>query len=182
MTYLYEIPLKISTIRTYLSGVKSTHILNGSGIPSMEECPRLQMALRAIEMASDAPKPKLPITLAILKNVKCVMSDDYNNEFMWAAMTLGMFGLLRAAEFTVTHVSGFHPDINMTSSYVLFSQYDSGSNFMTIHLKRTKTCRNTSGVNIIIGCTEMDVSALCAMKLFLNDRLLFESGGTIVSL
>ena len=53
-----------------------------------------------------------------------------------------MFGLLRAAEFTVTDVSGFHPDINMTLSDVSFSHDDSSSNFMTIHLKRTKTCRN----------------------------------------
>ena len=61
-----------------------------------------------------------------------------------------MFGLLRAAEFTVTDVFGFHPDINMKVSDVLSNHADSGSNFMTIHLKRTKTCRNTNGVNIII--------------------------------
>ena len=72
VAHLYECKLKISTVKTYLSGVRSLHILQGFSSP-LDNCPRLQMALRAVERVSTAPVQKLPITVDMLKSVRRIM-------------------------------------------------------------------------------------------------------------
>jgi hypothetical protein len=173
VTYLHDQKLKYSTIKTYLSALRSMHVLQGFPNP-LENCHRLQMALRSIQQASDAPIQKLPITVQLLCNIRDVMGIHYNDKLMWAAMTLGLFGLLRAAEFTVTSSSGFNSQIHMTLSDIKL-ELSSQCKYMIVHIKRSKTCKHSSGVNVKIGCTETKVCALCAMVDFLACRTLFDS-------
>ena len=61
------------------------------------------------------------------------MGTHYNDKLMWGAMTLGLFGLLRAAEFTVTRPSGFDSQVHMTLSDIKL-ELNGPSKHMVVHL------------------------------------------------
>ena len=71
VAYLHEQNLKHSTIKTYLSALRSMHVLQSFDNP-LHNCHRLQMALRAIQHMSQAPVQKLPITVQLLDNIRHV--------------------------------------------------------------------------------------------------------------
>ena len=92
-----------STIRVYLSAVRSLHIQNGLEDP-LVGCLRIPLVLRGLRRLKSSNRPqKIPITPLVLCSIKSQLNlDNYDDSMFWAACCMAFFGFLRAAELTVS--------------------------------------------------------------------------------
>lgn len=106
--------IKASSIKVYLSGVRSLHIEQGYNNP-LENCFCLERVLRGIKRCQGTgTRQRLPITISILRKLYQILNfNDYTDALFWAACLTGFFGFLRCGEFT-TKTSHF--DINTSLS------------------------------------------------------------------
>ena len=165
VAWLHTKGQKSSTTRVYLAAVRMFHITSGQTY-LLENNPRIQLAIRAIEIGQLPLKQKLPITLSILSELYIVVYDklyDYNVLLIWTAMTLGHFGCLRSGEFTIANV--FDSDRHLCRNDVNF-YYELPNPYMVVRLKVSKADLKNQGVFITIGCTKQDICAYCSMLKF----------------
>ena len=93
-----------STVRIYLSAVRSLHVMQGYSDP-LFGCRRIPLVIKRLRRLKpdSTRKPKMPITPAILLTIKSYLNLSLHDDLMLcAACCTAFFGLLRAAEFT-TH-------------------------------------------------------------------------------
>ena len=169
VAYLHKEGLKASSVKVYIAAVRALHIEAGYGNP-MEGYLRLQRAIRALEINSDPPKQKLPITIQIMNQLYDVVGNDYNSRVTWAAMSLGYFGCLRAAEFCVTQ-HRFDPRVNLTMADLAINATQ-GINEIhaSFRIKRSKTDKSNKGFQLYIACTRKNVCGYCAVIQMLQAR------------
>jgi hypothetical protein len=88
-----------SSMKTYLYGVRHAHVVAGRKNP-IADCPALESALRAIKRKRGAQKrPRLPVTVSLLAAIKEFLDlTNHDHRVVWAALVLGVFGLLRLGE------------------------------------------------------------------------------------
>ena len=170
VAYLNCNGFKLSSIRVYLSAIRSLHLCGGFQNP-FEGSVRLKMALRSIAIIGGAPKQKLPITIEMLQKIFPLLDGSPNSKLLWAAMTLGHFGLLRASEFTVPSQGGFDPKLHLQKGDIEFTTLDNGQECMRVFIKTSKTDKFRNGVNLYLGCSQFTVCALCAMKDYLGPNI-----------
>ena len=129
--------LNHSSIKVYLSTVRSLHIDNGLPEPLIN-CLQLQRLLRGIKRVQGPSPPKrLPVTSDLLKVIQQSLDLKSQDHIMlWAVCCLDFFGFLRAGEFTTN--SSFDPSIHLTLSDV---QADSlvDPTCYRVHIKCSKT-------------------------------------------
>ena len=99
-----------STIKVYLSAVRSLHIEQGFADP-LVECLRLRRVLWGIKRTQgDTSSLRLPVTNDILMVIFHALDLSLPDHGMfWAACNLAYFGFLRSAEFTVPSSPAFRP-------------------------------------------------------------------------
>ena len=161
--------LRLSSIKVYLAAVRSLHITEGHCNP-LEGCLRLDLALRAIGITNGPSKQKLPMTQSILQKIRNRLDNSYNSKLIWAAMTLGHFGLLRASEFSVPDNQPFNVSMHLTMDAVAFERLTDKTGVLRVKIKRSKTDKYNRGIDIYIGCSGDIVCAYCAMVDFLECR------------
>lgn len=159
-----------SSIKVYLSGVRALHIEQGFADP-LVNCLRLQRVIRGIKRSQGSPSSnRLPITdslmLVIWKSLDLHLADHC---MFWAACTLGYFGFLRAAEFTVPNLAGFSPVIHLTVQDIAVDAISSPS-CMRVKIKASKTDPFRKGSDIHIGLGSYPLCAIHAMMAYLSLR------------
>lgn len=129
--------LNHSSIKVYLSAVRSLHIDNGLSDP-LVKCLQLQRLLRGIKRVQGSHSPtRFPITMELIRVVHRAFDvTNQDHVMLWAACCLGLFGFLRAGEFTVN--SAFNPAIHMTVSDIQSDSLVNPSCFK-VHIKCSKT-------------------------------------------
>jgi hypothetical protein len=162
----------------YLFAIRHFHIVNNYSNPLLDNA-RLQLVLKAVQRKCVKSPDKLPITYDLLKRMYVVLTDNHDHKLMWAAMTLGFFGLLRAAEFTVPTQSQFNPNIHLTMSDISLRTTDNGTSFMSVNIKMSKTDKMCKGFIVHIGCSKDTVCAVCAMKSYIACKCSRMSLGTM---
>ena len=138
-----------SSIKVYLSAVRSLHIDNGLPDPLIN-CLQLQRLLRGIKRVQGSSTSKrLPITVDLLKAIQRSLDlNSWDHVMLWAACCLGFFGFLRAGEFTTN--STFDPSIHLTVGDVQADSLVDPTCFR-VHIKCSKTDPFRVGCDIYVG-------------------------------
>jgi len=117
--------LRHSTVKAYLSAVRHLQVSQGLGDPQMSSMPRLELVVRGLkrEQAGAPSKPRLPITPAILRQIRHCWKDsqEWDKVMVWAAMCLCFFGFLRSGEVVVPDDSTFLT--HLSTCHLLTSQW-----------------------------------------------------------
>ncbi len=88
-----------STMKNYLTAVRHAHVVSGRKNP-LTDTPALEAAIRAVKRKRGGPKkPRLPVTVSLLSAIReFVDLESHDHRVVWAALVLGVFGLLRLGE------------------------------------------------------------------------------------
>lgn len=168
-TFLAE-SIQHASIKVYLSAVRSLHIEQGFADPLLN-CLRLQRVVRGIKRAQGAPTAKrLPITDSIMMVI--FNSLDINvpdHRMFWAACTLGYFGFLRSAEFTVPNLASFSPAIHLDVKDLAVDSTSAPSS-VRVRIKASKTDPFRKGCFIHIGLGSAPLCAVQALLAYLSFR------------
>ena len=105
VAFLFEDGFKGTSIRVYLSAIRSLHIYGGFSYPA--NMTRLQLALKGAVRNTAPPDRKLPITYDVLVKMLFALRGRFDAKLFRAVMTLAFFGCFRASEFCVADGSTF---------------------------------------------------------------------------
>ena len=152
-------------LKVYLTGIKHHHQLARMPDPVATSI-RLPLVLRGIRRRELRlhPKPRLPITINIIGQMKSVLRErlDLSTDdcqVYWAAFTTAFFGFLRCSEFTTPSVSNC--DKNQT---LVHSDLTTDSNGYRLHINAAKMDPFCLGVNLFLRRTHHSVCPVKALK------------------
>lgn len=114
--------LKHSSIKVYLSAVRSFHIELGFSDP-LVSCFRLQRVVRGIKRIQGVSvTPRLPVTKDTMMVIyRSLHFQVYDHVMLWSACCMAYFGFLRSSEFTTPN--SFNPSIHLTLRDVAFNSH-----------------------------------------------------------
>ena len=164
-TYLAD-SLRHSSIKVYLSAVRSLHVDQGFPDP-LENCLRLQRVVRGIKRSQGAlsSRPRLPVSSNILCIIYSALNlNSFDNVMVWAACLLVYFGFLRSAEFTVPSLSAYNASVHLSVSDVSVDVPHDPS-CLQVLIKASKTYPFRKGCNILIG---LGSPPLCAVQAVIS--------------
>lgn len=143
----------ISTIRVYLSGLRSWCIDQGLPLPEIYT-PSLSQALRSLDRQHIPNQPK-PILFNHLLAIMADVPFNKTNLMSLGAMFLAYFACLRPSEYLSTKGVGQFP----ARSDVTFTHDFSALDYT---VRRSKT--NPKGFIVHVGCSNSPVCAVCIIK------------------
>ena len=134
---------------------------------------RLQLVLRGIKRShGDNIRVRLPITIHHLQFFRMLLgitnTQSFDSLMIWAAMTLAFFGFLRLGELTCN--CKFNLNIHLTRDSILFAPRSGTKDpeFMTVHIKESKTDPFRLGHTITVGATNSDICPVKALQNYLS--------------
>ena len=137
----------------------------------MDLLPQLHYVIRWFsQMQPENSHPRhLPITVDILGALFRVWSSvhpQYNTTMLWAACTLGFFGLLQSGEFTSVP-GGTHPPLSPSDVKV-----DSHQNlsYLAVAIRASKTDPFGRGCMLYIGRSQSRICPITAVLAYLSIR------------
>ena len=169
--------LKYRTIKAYLSGIRCLQIQMSMGNPfASGRFPRLEYVLTGIKrvesQSTSPPRPRLPITVTILHQLKRVWissTPNPDNIMLWAAACTGFFDFLRTGEFTVSSTRDYDSGVHLNWSDLAIDDHRSPS-LIRLHIKQSKTDPFRQGVEIFLGKTNSAVCPVQAMVQYIGVR------------
>ena len=176
VAHLASLKLSHSTIKVYLSGVRSLHVAQGHH-DSFNKCltPRLHQVIKGIRKDNaiiHTPRIRRPITIEIMKGIKEVLLQnphDYNNIMMWAACCLAFFGFLRSSEFTTPTSTEFDPDSHLSAKDLAMDNKLT-PRLIRVKIKQSKTDPFRQGVTLFLGKTGSPICPVDAILPYLAVR------------
>ena len=159
-----------STIKVYLSGVRALHVEEGFADP-LKKTLRLHRVLRGIKRShGSSTSTRLPITDNIMMVIRQSLNMACADHCMfWAACTLGYFGFLRSAEFTVPNMASFSASLHLTVQDIAVDGVSAPS-CMRVRIKASKTDPFRKRAEIHIGWGVYPLCAVEAMMAYLMQR------------
>ena len=100
--------------------------------------------MRGIKRSQGSPAARrLPVTDSILSLVHQALDlSSFDHCMFWAACTLGYFGFLRSAEFTVPNLASFSPELHLSVADISVDSRLSPSGMRTSGLKHQRPTRS----------------------------------------
>ena len=182
VAFLYQEGLKGTSIKVYLSAVRSLHVFSNLAPPVYNE--KLLLALKGAVRLSRPPDRKLPITYQILKEIFPFLEFRHNALLLKAVMSMSFFGCFRSGELCLPDGICFNPMIHLTYDCITL---DPVTRTVNVLLRSSKTDVLDQGVNIKVGCAKTRLSAYTLMSAFLEahpcpyaDSLLFVDANQII--
>ena len=163
--------MQYSTIKVYLSAVRSLHVDQGFSDP-LVNCLRLQRVLRGIKRTQgDSSSQRLPITdeimAVIFKALDVTMADHC---MFWAACCLAYFGFLRSAEFTVPQFWPVYSPSTHLGVADIAVDASSLPSCLRIRIKASKTDPFRKGCFVHIGRGSFPLCAVQSLLAYLTLR------------
>ena len=161
-----------SSIRTYMSAIRSMHVMKGLGDPFVGRL-KLEQFLKGVRRLNSRPKDsRLPITPFVLKRIRAVVDLDplnFNNAMFWAACCLGFFAFLRSGEFTVPSAQAFNSAVHLTAQDISVDDLEKPS-CLVVAIKASKTDQSRVGVSLCVGKTGDLLCPVAAVLAYLVRR------------
>lgn len=176
-------PVTLGTCKVYLSAVVSRHTELGFDHPLENAPPMLSRIMAGIKRMSAQPsRPKLPITTALLEEMRPHLNLQHRSDILlWAMMWTATTGLLRISEFATRgdndtsrvltlqqltlHDQGQRP-YNLTDAVYA----DEESQYGILRLTASKTDPFRAGVDIVLSAATT-LRALLAYGTLLHSDL-----------
>ena len=176
ITSLAQADLAHTTIKAYLSAIRSLHIQSGlSHTFRTQLTPRVEMILRGIkreQCKKQTPKTRLPITIQIMYKLRQLLQEnpqDYHNLMMWAACCLAFFGFLRCSEFTTPGREEYDPQVHLQYEDIAVDCRNNPRMLM-VRIKQSKTDPFRQGVILWLGKTDCAVCPITGILPYLAIR------------
>ena len=159
-----------SSIKVYLSAVRSLHIEQGFPDPLLN-CLRLRQVMRGIKCSQGSSEAhRLPVTDSIMLIIWQSLDVSSHDDCMfWAACTLGYFGFLHSAEFTVPNLASFTLAIHLSVADLAVDS-SSSPTCLRVRIKASKTDPFRKGALVHIGRGKAPLCAILAMLAYLSMR------------
>ena len=160
--------LQHGTILSYLYGVWVLHINMGLSDP-LKGILQLHKCLQAIHIQSKPASRKLAFMYKLLTLVHPLHRFPMQ-QVLWATLTMAHFSFLWMAKFTVDHES-FNSTWHLCVQDVTPSLTTQAEiQYITVHLKVSKTDPFGQGINVIIGCLGTQVCSACATWVLIQSH------------
>ena len=164
MAWLALRPVRYSTIRTYLYGVRSLCVDFGAGDP-LKGNHRIHRVLRGIKRdqgANSGLPPKLPVTFDLLRRIRSVVDpNSAADRLHFAAIATAVSGLFRIGELTVTRMKSADEQRRLRLSNLGWK-----GAYFDVTLLASKTDPFREGVTVHV----LHPIAVRAMALYLTQR------------
>jgi hypothetical protein len=114
---------KPSTIKGYLSGVRSMHVCSGLSWTTLKDRHLVQQVLQGLRrcMGSE-PSRKLPITPDLLLAIYRVLEPTVEDQAWWAAVLTAFFLMLRKDNVSIAKEEAFNPRTALLKSDLLLPE------------------------------------------------------------
>jgi hypothetical protein len=150
--------IKASSIKVYLSGVRSLHIEQGFKNPS-ENCVHLERLLHGVKRLQGT---KQPITIAIFRKLyKIINLNNFSDALFWAACLTGFLFKF------MTNSSHFHVNTNLSSNNIKVNKRISPT-VVLINMKALKTDQFRHGHVLRIRVSGNNTCAVRALMNYLH--------------
>lgn len=162
-----------STVRTYLSGVRHLHIVQGHTSP-LSDTPKLDLVLAGIKRLHRTPKPiRLPITplilQKILEGIELLEEPPYTKAMLHAACRVGFFGFMRSGEITVVSATAYDPDKHLSVRDVSVNDH-SNPQLICVFLRHSKTDQFHRGSSVYLARIDSPLCPVTSLLQFLVIR------------
>ena len=171
IAWLLKRNLSTSTLQTYISGIKTLHLVNGVTPPTIRT-PALQHIITGkqnqemIEKREGIKKTRLPMTQSTMKLLKKELLSspltDLDKACHWATATIALAGGFRISELLCPSPNTFDPNFSLLASDVKLVE-EGTSRCLQITLKRGKT--NNSHLATVVDIFESK-SCICPIRAF----------------
>ncbi len=175
VAYLARQGLAPTKIKVYLSALRHAHIARDISVPQQSSMPKLKLVQQGItrthgfKATNDKRLPITPAHLRLLRTHWGFSSREHNSIMLWAAATLAFFGFFRIGELTLPEGEHFSPAIHLSPGDVGVNS-KSKPTMLQVHLKRSKTVQDGSGVTVYIGATHNELCPVGAVLAYLVTR------------
>ena len=167
-----------STVQVYLSAVRH-YLLCNSGPVELLRSIRIRAMVKGIERAPNPHRAaqREAITLQDLAKVSQFLATsnycNHDRAMLWAATTVGFYGLLRAGEFTAASTTA-----EITASTLTCAQAHVTSTLVQINLKVTKTSQNGDGGVVTLHPSGGSICPVSALNCYLTYIPLSQRNGS----
>ena len=173
--WLINKELSVSTIRTYLSGVRTLHLTKGFTPPNLRS-PVIQHILTGKENSENREKingnkkVRLPMTPDLLRILKKELINSsltgQDKACFWSVSTLAFSGGFRISELLCKDQNSFDPDYTCLKKDIMLKSPSSGKESLQITLRSDKTNRSHLSVVIDIFGSGSDICPIRAFKKY----------------
>lgn len=137
-------PVKGSTLKTYLAGIKHFHI--AAGLPFPSDHPQVRMLLRGVTRVDAPPRRRAPVSVAILEACFSELSLQHRaDQALWGVLCLSFFFLLRRSEIMAVTTTMFRwfalraDDISVVDASGVATQDPRAASSVRITIRGSKT-------------------------------------------
>ena len=159
--------VKYSTLKVYLSALRLLHIESSYPDPTKDSL--LEYVIKGIKRSqSTASRPRLPITLNLLRDLKRALHNSHtitmhDKRMLWAAFCTAFYGFLRASELCTSSAHSFdkarslcHADVSLAPS------------FAQLLIKASKTDPFRRSCTVTVGATHTSTCPVSALSKYLD--------------
>ena len=157
------------SIMVYLAAIRHSHLERGYQDPLIDK-PLLDYLCKGIRRHQGyQTRARLPLTSSLLTDLRTTLNhssaiNSYDKQAMWAAITLGFYGFLRAGEFTTNHNRQYE-----ISRHLLLKDVTLATGSYSVVIKGSKTDQDRRSVKLKVGATGTTTCPVRAMRAFLKE-------------
>ena len=154
----------MSTIKTYLYGVRAWHLVMGFEFPPLTSRFEVFRTLQGVKrFVRTHSKPKLAMTADILIGIFQHLSDPWNNPVscaIWCCFLVAYYGMFRKDNVSVRKAGSFNPNAHLCREDLVVSDGAGGLRVLWVRVRGSKTNQFKERVHYV-ALVEVPGSYMC---------------------